>query len=777
MIKYKIFAFLFLTQLLFLFGMNTDNSDRNKKSIFPLPLKVEKIRGQFVIDSSAFILLFRGDNPQVRFVSQLLYIEIADKYELPLKLVEKSRIDYKEKFFLIGTIKNPLVKKYCESNNLQSEIDKLGEEGYVLSVNENNVVIAANTEAGVLYGFESLRQIISEENETVLIPQIKIFDKPVYPFRGIKLYLPGRENITFFKRFIKDFIALYKYNKIIIELNANMRLDRHPELNIAAVNFAKMLNYRHKHRPSGPNDEYQDSGHQDVADGEILEKDEVADLVNYMRSFNIEIIPELPSLTHSYYLLGGHRDLAENKQAEYPDTYCPLKPEIYKIYFDVLDEYIDVIHPKMINIGHDEWRMEKDVCELCKGKDYGELFANDVVKIHDYLAKKGIKITMWADHFLESIRKKGHRTWKSSSGYEYNIPAALRPEQVENLIPKDILIYNWHWSDINNDKQYFNFGFKQVYGNMRPEIDKWDERAKIQGILGGAPSVWAATTEMNFGKDQIYDFLGCANLLWSKHTLPMDSIAFITEKMVHNIRQNFSGEKLPSDDGCKVKTIHIDSNFNSTLNNGTDSLNVKSLVTGEIKSRNMIFDLTSNLNNKMKGIAVVTSKDELNKKEVKDIPINEDVNSIIFLHACSRSAANKKSFDIIYNFNETAELLGWYEIVYEDGFMETIPIRYGINILDWNWYQRILNNEKSDIKYNQDRYAYESDAVSCSNANENPITFFAYEWKNSRFGKKIKKINLKAVDYSKDNENSIILLAISITEKIKNHNEDSLKDL
>ena len=44
---------------------------------------------------------------------------------------------------------------------------------------------------------------------------------------------------------------------------------------------------------------------------------------------------------------------------------------------------------------------------------------------------------------------------------------------------------------------------------------------------------------------------------------------------------------------------------------------------------------------------------------------------------------------MIYNFDETAELLGWYEIVYEDGFVETIPIRYGINILDWKWRQRI----------------------------------------------------------------------------------------
>ena len=172
-----------------------------------------------------------------------------------------------------------------------------------------------------------------------------------------------------------------------------MRLERHPELNIGAVQFERHLNFSRLDRPPGQHMEYQNSSHQDNADGGILEKEEVADLVNYMRKFNIEVIPELPSLTHAYYLLAGHEELAENMNQPYPDTYCPLKPESYKLYFDVLDEYIEVIHPSIIHIGHDEWRMEKDLCELCKGKDYGELYAADVTKIHDYLAKKGIKIS------------------------------------------------------------------------------------------------------------------------------------------------------------------------------------------------------------------------------------------------------------------------------------------------------------------------------------------------------------------------------------------------
>ena len=45
-----------------------------------------------------------------------------------------------------------------------------------------------------------------------------------------------------------------------------------------------------------------------------------------------------------------------------------------------------------------------------------------------------------------------------------------------------------------------------------------------------------------------------------------------------------------------------------------------------------------------------------------------------------------------------------------------------------------------------------------------PVTFFAFEWENTRFGKQIKEINLKPVKYNRNNENAIILLAVSVTE-------------
>jgi hypothetical protein len=67
------------------------------------------------------------------------------------------------------------------------------------------------------------------------------------------------------------------------------------------------------------------------------------------------------------------------------------------------------------------------------------------------------------------------------------------------------------------------------------------------------------------------------------------------------------------------------------------------------------------------------------------IQIGEDVSSLIFLHASEKPAANDFAYKYIYNFDDTAALLGHYEILYEDGFVTTVPIRYGVNILERTW--------------------------------------------------------------------------------------------
>ena len=113
------------------------------------------------------------------------------------------------------------------------------------------------------------------------------------------------------------------------------------------------------------------------------------------------------------------------------------------------------------------------------------------------------------------------------------------------------------------------------------------------------------------------------------------------------------------------------------------------------------------------------------------------------MHA-AKPSANQKAYFNIPNFFDSADLLGWYEIVYEDGFKEIVPIQYGVNILEWNpGGEKSLDKREGDTGSQQNAYCYEADPVACSaDMKQSPVTFFAFEWVNKRFGKVIREVNL-----------------------------------
>ena len=167
--------------------------------------------------------------------------------------------------------------------------------------------------------------------------------------------------------------------------------------------------------------------------------------------------------------------------------------------------------------------------------------------------------------------------------------------------------------------------------------------------------------------------------------------------------------------------------------------------------------------------------------KVDAIPVNEDVSSLIFLHASALPAGNQKAYFNIPNFFDSPDLLGWYEIVYEDGFKEIIPVQYGVNILEWNpGGEKSLDTLEGETGAPQKAYSYEADPVNCSiDGQKNAPVFFAYEWTNKRFGKVIKEVNLygsqnyqaQQQDYGKvvsapAKNNAILLAGISKVKKM-----------
>jgi hypothetical protein len=745
--------------------------------IFPAPQEISSSGNDFVLDSQVRIVVPSNASEQDLLLAGMLANELSDRFGLHLKIEHAAALTANGRVILMGSLTNSLVQQCCAEMGLIESVQGYGPESYVLRTNNKIVLVAGNSDRGAFYGFQSLRQLFARDQSQLRLQGVQVHDWPDKPFRGIYMYLPGRDNIQFFKRFVRDFMALYKYNTLILEMNACMRLDRHPELNYGWVQFARDVNYSSRNYPPQPfHGMEQNSSHQDTADGGFLEKEEVADLARWVRKHQIELIPEIPSFTHSYYLLTASKELAAVPQDRWPDIYCPTNPKSYELVFEVYDEFIELLKPNSIHIGHDELFLPIDASPHCIDTNITELYGEDVNKIHHYLASKGVKTHLWGDMLLQSVRGNGPRKKKAQDGWTYNSPGGMTPEQVERLIPKDCLIYNWFWRDEDgkpgeaerNEAILDKMGFQQIFGNFEPDIENYETRKLRPTLLGGAPSAWFATNEVGFGKDLMSAFLGCSNVLWTGHVTQGRALSAAVQSLLPGIRNRLSGITPPSQTETAIVPVDISGRFN--IGNVVRALGVNlEGMSNEIVRHNRIpFNLRRS--NGMRAMMVGTEGKEATglPNSVTGIPMGEAPTSLVFLHASARSAKNRESFRLIWDQADTADLLGWYEVVYEDGFVTTIPIRYGVNILEWNWDQRV---RAEDV-------CYGADAVVVGDRVKDGVTFFAYEWINPRLGKVIQEIRLKGTtgfrggsdDFNNElgpviASNAVILAALSVVRK------------
>jgi len=165
--------------------------------------------------------------------------------------------------------------------------ERIGNEGYLIDVSESGVTLQANTKAGIFYGCQTLLQLIINSPDPS-IHGVKIIDKPLKPFRGVHVNLPGRENSHRFKRFV-DFLAKYKFNKMVLEIES--------EACTASVGYP--------------------------------EKKEIQELIEYISSRHIEIIPKKSDVHEDFVSIGPETGsagmgAAENKIYEILKVSCIL---------------------------------------------------------------------------------------------------------------------------------------------------------------------------------------------------------------------------------------------------------------------------------------------------------------------------------------------------------------------------------------------------------------------------------------------------------------------
>ena len=386
--------------------------------------------------------------------------------------------------------------------------DSVPADGCRLSVTETAVSLRASNLRGFIYGAETIAKLLRNG----LLPVCEITDHPAMPWRGAHLMIPSRENIPFFKRVIQYILSPMGYNFIILQISAGMEFKRHPEINEAYVNAVQ----------KGRAGIWPPFPHNCVADGQFITQEETRDLVAFCRSFGIEVIPEIQSLGHVQYITIAHPEIAELDENAtrydpnavdvreedvrpdefYPHNYCPSNEKSYEILFDLMDEIIDVIQPKeYVHMGHDEV-YGIGICPVCKHKDPADLFAQDVNRLHDYLAAKGLKMMIWAD-MLQPVTR-------------YRTPAAI------DKIPRDILMLDFIWyfhMDKDIEDNLLAKGFQVMMGNMySSHYPRYESRITKPGMVGAQISAWTTTNEDELGREgKLYDFLYTGEMLWNPH--------------------------------------------------------------------------------------------------------------------------------------------------------------------------------------------------------------------------------------------------------------------
>jgi len=505
--------------------------------VYPSPAEAKYEEGKLCLNDIKSIVL-SDKSEDLNFAANYLQERLLERFGIKLPIVEDG-----EKAIYLGC---------CQ------DIQK---EGYKVSVKNDGVKLLASGRLGLLYAVETLVQLCSKGK----IQTCEIEDYPYISIRGFHFGLPPREEIDFAKRLIRYVLIPMRYNMLIIEFAGGMRFDRHPEISQAWIEGNRAG--KAGKQPLFPHGEM-------VAGGELLEKDEVRDFIEYARSFGFEIVPEVQSFGHVQYITYAHPEIAETAESVhdkkmdtrladqppstfYHHSYCPLHEKSYEIIYDIIDEVVEAARPeRYVHMGHDEI-YQIGICPRCKGKDHAELYVKHVTSMYEYLKKKGYGMMIWADMLQPTERYLTH-------------PAIAK-------IPKDIVLLDFIWYfhfDIDMEDHLLPHGFNVVMGNMySSHYPRFESRIAKKGMIGAQVSTWCRFDEYTLAKKgKIFDLMYSAEMMWSNtyNSKAREVYTRMIQEMIPQVRDELRGIaktvdttiestpiKLPiSSDPCLPEEIH-----------------------------------------------------------------------------------------------------------------------------------------------------------------------------------------------------------------------------
>ena len=348
--------------------------------------------------------------------------------------------------------------------------DDIRDQAYSLRIDSSGVTIRGRTPVGVLYGIQTLKQLISD---TYTAPHVDIMDWPELAYRGVMVD-PARanENADYYYRLV-EFCGRYKLNRIHLHLTDDQSVTLHHE---------RYLSLMHPHS---------------------WKADSLRRLVQHARRLRIELIPEIESLGHARVFL-RHPDFGEflhqtdkNKppgswvgttQPGYTNVLCPASERVSAYLTDMYALAASIFPYPVIHLGCDEVDMSK--CSRCAAKFPGisptKWFRQHLQHCRALAARHDRQVAVWGDMLLK------------------------QPQILDGLSPDGFVIYDWHYRPEVSEKSVMLFkekGFevigcpalmchphmilpsKRNYANIR----RFAEIARKHELRGLDTTVWIPT--------------------------------------------------------------------------------------------------------------------------------------------------------------------------------------------------------------------------------------------------------------------------------------------
>jgi len=309
--------------------------------IIPRPQQVTLQKGEFILSQKTVIVSDESTQKEGTYLADILENSFGQKATIqPEGQGIKLKLD--------ANLKN-----------------KTGNEGYLLEIQPEGVLISGATNAGIFYGIQSLRQLLppdfeihSNHQKTAAIPCVSIEDRPRFQWRAFMLdesrHFQGMEAV----KELLDQMALMKMNVFHWHLTDDqgwrIEIKKYPRLTSVGGFRNNTQTVRHEEVFSGE------------PHGGFYTQEQIREIIAYASERHIEIVPEIEMPGHAmaaiaaYPWLGvlGTTKEVSVRFGKMDDSFDIANPKVIQFLEDVLSEVFELFPGKVVHVGGDEVRFD-----------------------------------------------------------------------------------------------------------------------------------------------------------------------------------------------------------------------------------------------------------------------------------------------------------------------------------------------------------------------------------------------------------------------------------